>query len=110
MTKANIKFISHDGVETDIEVDAGGVTSLMQAAVNNGVPGIDAECGGALSCATCHVHFDREWYDRLPEPAAMEKDMLEFVIDQRDTSSLSCQIKVTEALDGMIVYTPESQY
>jgi 2Fe-2S ferredoxin len=107
---ANIKFIAHDGTETEIVVDAAEQLSLMQAAVNNGVPGIDAECGGALSCATCHVHFDHDWYDKLPAAAAMERDMLEFVIDPRDTSRLCCQIKVTEQLDGIVVYTPESQY
>lgn len=106
----NIKFIAHDGTETGIEVDQTGELNLMQAAVSNGVPGIDAECGGALSCATCHVHFEREWYNKLPEATAMEKDMLEFVIEPRDTSRLCCQIKVTEQLDGIVVYTPESQY
>lgn len=106
----NIKFIAHDGTETEVSVEPTEELSLMQAALNSGVPGIVAECGGAMSCATCHVHFDREWYDRLPEAAAMEKDMLEFVIDPTDTSRLSCQIKVTELLDGIIVYTPESQY
>ena len=105
-----IKFIAHDGTTTGVAVDPSEELSLMQVAVNNGVSGIDAECGGALSCATCHVHFDREWYDKLPEPSAMERDMLEFVIDPQETSRLSCQIKVTEALDGIIVYTPESQY
>ena len=106
----SIKFIAHDGTETEVQVDAGTDLSIMQAAVNNGVPGIDAECGGALSCATCHVHFDQEWYDRLPQPAPMEKDMLEFVIDPVATSRLCCQIKITDALDGIVIYTPESQY
>jgi len=106
----NIKYIAHNGTITEVEIDPTGDLSLMQAAVNNGVPGIDAECGGALSCATCHVHFDKDWYDRLPEPAAMEKDMLEFVVEPTDTSRLSCQIKITPDLDGIVVYTPLSQY
>jgi len=105
-----IKYIAHDGTTTEVEADTGADMSLMQAAVNNGVPGIDAECGGAMSCATCHVHFDKDWYDRLPEPSPMEKDMLEFVAEPTDTSRLSCQIKITDDLDGIIVYTPLSQY
>ena len=106
----SIKFIAHDGTETAVEIDPAGEQSLMQAAVSNGVPGIDAECGGAMSCATCHVHFDSDWYAALPAPAAMEKDMLEFVAEPTETSRLSCQIKITADLDGIIVYTPESQY
>ena len=82
----------------------------MLAAVNNNVPGIVAECGGACSCATCHVHVDPDWYDRLPPPQDMEKDMLEFAIDPDETSRLSCQISITEELDGLVVRTPESQY
>ena len=105
-----IKFVAHDGNETEITIDPAEELSLMQAAVNNGVPGIDAECGGAMSCATCHVHFDAQWYERLPAAAAMEKDMLEFVAEPTATSRLSCQIKITPALDGITVYTPESQY
>lgn len=103
-----IKFIAHDGTETEIEADEG--TSIMQAAINNGVPGIDAECGGALSCATCHVFFDPDWNEKLGEPQGMEKDMLEFVVEPRPTSRLCCQIKITEELDGIVVHTPESQY
>ena len=107
---AALKFISADGTETEVQVDPGDELSIMQAAVNNGVRGIDAECGGALSCATCHVHFSREWHDRLTEAGAMEKDMLEFVVEPKDTSRLSCQIPVTEELDGIEIHIPESQY
>ena len=105
---AKIRFIGHDGTET--EVDASEGVTIMQTAVSNGVAGIDAECGGALSCATCHVFFDPEWSSKLEEPKAMEKDMLEFVVDPQESSRLSCQIKMSEELDGIVVRTPESQY
>jgi len=103
-----IKYIAFDGEET--EVDAGEGLSVMQAAVNNGVNGIVAECGGACSCATCHVHVEQEWFDKLPEAQDMEKEMLDFVTNPQATSRLSCQIKVTAELDGLVVHTPESQY
>jgi 2Fe-2S ferredoxin len=105
---AKITYIAADGTVT--EVEAGNGLSVMQAAVSNGVPGIVAECGGACSCATCHVHVAPEWYVRLVPPADMEKQMLEFVVDPRDTSRLGCQIKITDELDGLVVHTPASQY
>lgn len=107
---AKIIFKAHDGAETELEVDGDNGMTIMQAAVNNGVQGIDAECGGALSCATCHVHFEKEWYDKLPEAPAMEKDMLEFVVDPKDTSRLCCQVKITDEMDGIVVHIPETQY
>ncbi|MFQ5660228.1 MAG: 2Fe-2S iron-sulfur cluster-binding protein [Gammaproteobacteria bacterium] len=105
---AKIKFMAFDGTETEIDADNG--TSIMRAAVNNGVPGIIAECGGACCCATCHVYFDSEWSAKLPEPHKTEKDMLEFVMEQKETSRLACQIEMSDDLDGIIVYTPQSQY
>ena len=107
---AKIKFIANDGTKTDVDVDAGSDVSIMQIAVNNAIQGIDAECGGALSCATCHVHFDNEWFEKLPEAHGMEKDMLEFVVELQETSRLSCQIKFTEELNGMVVHMPAAQY
>lgn len=103
-----VKYIAHDGGETVVETKAG--TSIMKAAVDNGVDGIVAECGGAMSCATCHVYFDPEWSEKLEEPQKMEKEMLEFVIEPHPTSRLSCQIKMQEELDGIVVHLPESQY
>jgi len=103
-----IIYIAHDGRETDVETDAG--TTIMKAAVDNGVDGIVAECGGAMSCATCHVYFDPDWSCKLDEPQKMEKEMLEFVIGPHETSRLSCQIKMKEELDGIVVHLPESQY
>ena len=103
-----IKFVASDN--TEIEIDAKNGLSLMVNAVNNNVTGIVAECGGACACATCHIHVEQEWYDKLPEPEDMEKDMLEFATEKQENSRLSCQIKVTDELDGMVVHTPESQY
>ena len=105
---ANIKFITADGTET--EIIAENDISLMLNAVNNGIDGIVAECGGACSCATCHVIVDPDWYNKLPEPQNLEKDMLEFVAEPSDTSRLSCQIKVTDDLDGLVVRVPSAQY
>ena len=103
-----ITYIAFDGMETTVEAKEG--MSVMQTAVNNGVDGIVAECGGACSCATCHVYVDQEWFDKLPEAQSMEKEMLDFVMSPQPTSRLSCQIKVTAELDGLVVNTPESQY
>lgn len=103
-----ITYIAFDGNETTVDAKEG--MSVMQTAVNNGVDGIVAECGGACSCATCHVYVDEGWFDKLPEAQAMEKEMLDFVMSPEPTSRLSCQIKVTPELDGLVVRTPESQY
>ena len=105
---AKIIFEAFDGTVTEVDGKEG--LSIMQNAVGNSVPGIDAECGGALSCATCHVYIEEDWVDRIDPPKDMEKDMLEFVVEPRDNSRLSCQIKMTEALDGIVLHTPESQY
>ena len=102
-----IKYIAFDGSTTEIEADVG--QSVMQAAINNGVPGIVAECAGACACATCHVYFDEEWFVKLPEPQNAEKQMLEYAIDPKENSRLGCQIKLTDELDGLVVHTPESQ-
>ncbi len=82
----------------------------MQLARKSGFAGILAECGGVCSCATCHVHIDKAWMPKLSEMEELEKDMLEFAEDVDDTSRLSCQIKVTDELDGLVVHVPESQY
>ena len=103
-----IKFIEHDGTEHPIEVSPGG--SVMQAAVINGVPGIDADCGGACSCATCHVYVDEAWLDKLEPLNPTEDAMLSLSTDRQANSRLSCQIPITEAIDGLVVTTPEFQY
>lgn len=103
-----IHFIEHDGTERSVEVEPRG--SVMLAAVINGVPGIDADCGGSCSCATCHVYVDEAWLDRVGEINPMEEAMLSLSSDRRANSRLSCQIPVTEELDGLIVTTPEFQF
>jgi len=105
---AKIKFIAFDGMTTEIEAENG--LSVMQAAVNNGLAAIVAECGGACSCATCHVHVEKAWFDKIPAAEDMEKEMLEFIMNPQETSRLSCQIKIDASLDGLVVHTPESQY
>ena len=97
-----------DGSSREVEVSAG--RSLMLGATINGVEGIDAECGGTLSCATCHVYVDPAWVDRLPEPEEMELELMEGVAaERRPNSRLSCQITLTEALDGLTVEVPTRQ-
>jgi 2Fe-2S ferredoxin len=106
MTK--ITFIQPSGV--DVEVEATPGTSLMQAAMDNMVDGILADCGGSCSCATCHCYIQDTYYDKLPEPSATEESMLDFVVEPQDNSRLSCQVIVTEELDGMVVTLPTSQF
>jgi len=102
-----ITYQSPDGQEYRLGAQPG--ISIMQLATSHGVPGIIGECGGCMSCATCHVYVDDAWYERLPAPTQDELDMLELAEDPGDTSRLGCQITVTEALDGLILRVPESQ-
>ena len=103
-----ITYIEHSGKEHVIDVPAG--MSVMEGAVKNAVPGIDADCGGACACATCHVYVDEAFLSKTGEQQEMEKSMLDFAENVRPNSRLSCQIKVTDALDGLRVTTPESQH
>jgi 2Fe-2S ferredoxin len=105
---AKVTYIEHDGTEHAVEVKTG--MSVMEGAIKNNVPGIDADCGGACACATCHVYVDAAWTDRTGEKSAMEESMLDFAENVEETSRLSCQIKVSDALDGLIVRMPESQH
>lgn len=105
MTKLTI--VAYDGVNFDIDAEDG--STVMENAVRNSVPGIEAECGGACACATCHVYVDDAWAEKVGSPQVMEEDMLDFAYDVRPTSRLSCQIKVTPELDGLIVHVPERQ-
>jgi ferredoxin, 2Fe-2S len=103
-----ITYIAADGKESRVDVRNGN--SLMLGAVQNNVYGIDGECGGCLSCATCHVYLDPEWQDRVPAADEMESEMLEQVAaERRPTSRLSCQIHASPELDGMRVFMPETQ-
>ncbi len=102
-----ITYTAPDG--TNIDVDAAVGTTVMENAIKNSVPGIEAECGGACACATCHVYVNDDWAEKVGGPEPMEEDMLDFAYDVRPTSRLSCQIKVTEEFDGLGVTVPERQ-
>ena len=102
-----ITYIDHEGTARTVEGELG--STVMETAIKNGIPGIEAECGGACACATCHVHVDEAWRAVVGEPSPMEEDMLDFGYDVKPDSRLSCQIKVTAELDGLVVRTPERQ-
>jgi 2Fe-2S ferredoxin len=104
---AKITYIDAGGVARTVDGEIG--STVMETAIKNGVPGIEAECGGACACSTCHVYVDEAWGEKTGEPSPMEEDMLDFAFDVKPNSRLSCQIKVTEALDGLVVTTPERQ-
>ena len=104
---AKIKYIEHTGKEHVVDVPEGW--SVMEGAVKNLIPGIDADCGGACACATCHVYVDEAWRAKTGEPSPMEEDMLDFGYDVRPNSRLSCQIKVSDELEGLVVSTPDKQ-
>lgn len=105
---AKITYIQFDGTENVIDVKPG--LTVMEGAVKNNVRGIDADCGGACACATCHVFVDEAWVAKTGEKSAMEESMLDFAENVQPNSRLSCQIKITEELDGLVVRLPESQH
>jgi 2Fe-2S ferredoxin len=102
-----LTIIAHDGARHDLDVASG--STVMENAIRNSVPGIVAECGGACACATCHVYVDEAFAEKVGKPDPMEEDMLDFAYDVRPTSRLSCQIRMTDALDGLVVHVPERQ-
>jgi 2Fe-2S ferredoxin len=102
-----ITFIEHTGEKRTVEAELGA--TVMETAIRQMVPGIEAECGGACACATCHVYVDEAWREKVGPPTPMEEDMLDFGYQVRENSRLSCQIRVTEELDGLVVATPERQ-
>ncbi|HEV2955645.1 MAG TPA: 2Fe-2S iron-sulfur cluster-binding protein [Xanthobacteraceae bacterium] len=104
---AKITYIDAAGVARTVDGEIG--STVMETAIKNAVPGIEAECGGACACSTCHVYVDEAWREKTGEPSPMEEDMLDFAFEVKPNSRLSCQIKVTEALDGLVVATPERQ-
>jgi 2Fe-2S ferredoxin len=105
---AKITYVEHNGTEHVIDVKTG--VSIMEGAVKNNVPGIDADCGGACSCATCHVYVDEAWLAVTGEPSAMEVSMLDFAEEIQPNSRLSCQIKVSDQMDGVVVRLPKAQH
>lgn len=102
-----VTYIQPDGRRSEVEARLGA--SVMETAIDNDVEGIVAECGGACSCATCHVYVDPEWLAKLAPPDPQEDGMLDCVLDRRPNSRLSCQIEVREDLDGLVVQVPEAQ-
>ena len=105
---AKITFTQPDGTQQTVMAEPG--MTVMEAAKKELVPGIEAECGGACACATCHVYVDDAWRAKVGEPSPMEEDMLDFAFDVRPSSRLSCQIKVSDKLDGLVVRVPDKQF
>ena len=104
---ATITYITHD--DRKFVVEAANGTTVMENAVKNSVPGIEAECGGACACATCHVYVDDSWTPVTGEPDIMEEDMLDFAFEAKPNSRLSCQLTVSDDLDGLVVRIPKQQ-
>jgi len=102
-----ITYIEHNGKSHKIEVTNG--LSVMEGAVQNNVPGIDADCGGSCACATCHVYVEEKWFNKLPKKESAEEDMLDMAYEPKKNSRLSCQIIVEDSLDGLVVKMPSKQ-
>ena len=102
-----ITYIEHNGKSHIQEVSDG--LSVMEGAVQNNIPGIDADCGGSCACATCHVYVDEKWFDKLPKKESAEEDMLDMAYQPNKFSRLTCQITVTDELDGLVVKMPSKQ-
>ena len=102
-----ITYITADEKKYEIDVQNG--LTVMEGAVQNDIPGIDADCGGGMACATCHVYVNEEWFDKLPIKEDGEEDMLDMAFEPKKNSRLSCQLIVSDDLDGLVVKTPEKQ-
>ncbi len=102
-----ITYIEHSGKSHTIEVANG--LSVMEGAVQNNIPGIDADCGGSMACATCHVYVKEEWFNNLPKKEDGEEDMLDMAFEPKKNSRLSCQLMVSDQIDGLVVNLPEKQ-
>ena len=102
-----ITYIEHGGKSHTIEVSNG--LSVMEGAVQNNIPGIDADCGGSMACATCHVYVKEEWFNKLPKKEDGEEDMLDMAFEPKKNSRLSCQLMVSDQIDGLVVNLPEKQ-
>ena len=102
-----ITYIDQKGISQTFNVENG--LTVMEGAVQNNVPGIDADCGGSMACATCHVYVEVSWFNKLSAPEDAEKDMIDMAYDPKKNSRLSCQIIVSDEIDGLIVTTPEKQ-
>ena len=104
---AKITYIEHNGKLHTVDVSNG--LTVMEGAVQNDIPGIDADCGGSMACATCHVYVKEEWLDKLPKKEDGEEDMLDMAFEPKKNSRLSCQLIVSEELDGLTVNIPSKQ-
>ena len=102
-----ITYIEHTGKSHTIDIPKG--LSVMEGAIQNNIPGIDADCGGSMACATCHVYVKEEWFDKLPKKEDGEEDMLDMAYEPKKNSRLSCQLTVSEELEGFVVQLPEKQ-
>ena len=102
-----INYIEHGGKKHTIEV-ANGLT-VMEGAIQNNIPGIDADCGGSMACATCHVYVKEEWFNKLPKKEDGEEDMIDMAYEPSKYSRLSCQLTVSNDLEGLVVQLPEKQ-
>ena len=102
-----ITYIDSTGNQKTIEVDKG--LSVMEGAVQNNIPGIDADCGGGMACATCHVYVKEDWFNKLPKAEDSEQDMIDMAFEPKKNSRLSCQLIVSEELEGLVVTTPSKQ-
>jgi len=104
---AKITYINHLGEKKEIEVENG--LTVMEGAVQNNIPGIDADCGGAMACATCHVYVKEDWFNKLSKSEDGEQDMIDMAFEPKTNSRLSCQITVTDEINGLVVTTPKKQ-
>ena len=102
-----ITYIEHNGKKHTVDVANG--LSIMEGAIQNNIPGIDADCGGAMACATCHVYVKEEWFNNIPQKEQGEEDMLDMAFEPKKNSRLSCQILVLKELDGIVVNLPKKQ-
>ncbi len=102
-----ITYIEHN--EKSHTVNVSNDLSVMEGAIQNNIPGIDADCGGSCACATCHVYVDEKWFDKLPKKDSAEEDMLDMAFEPKKNSRLSCQIVVSDELDGLVVKMPSKQ-
>ena len=102
-----ITYKDHQGGKKTIEIENG--LSVMEGAIQNDIPGIDADCGGSMACATCHIYVDEKWFDKIPKAEDAEIDMIDMAFEPKKNSRLSCQIIVSDELDGLEVLTPEKQ-
>ena len=104
---AKITYVEHNGKSHSLNVDSG--LTVMEGAVQNNIPGIDADCGGGMACATCHVYVKDEWFDKINKKSEGEDDMIDQAYEPKKSSRLSCQIQVSPEIDGLEVHLPEKQ-